>query len=301
MTGEGRAGLSCLLTGTLALAAAALGAPPPLSAQADSVAVNGVTLHYEARGSGEPLVLIHGWAVNRRYWDGTAELLARDYRVIRYDRRGYGESGGSPDPTADPADLEALLDHLGHARAHVLGHSAGSEVALTFAGRYPERVGGLILFGAGPPRGFQPAREGRDAFLAELARIARTDGMDSVRAVVRTMAAREFGGPQTPEVRAHAGRLLESWRGLEFLDPAPPSNLVEPVSASELDSVRAPTLVILGADEGSYVHLVADALAYGIPDARKVVVAGGGHTVNWVEPERFAAEVVRFLGRNGRE
>lgn len=276
----------------LLLAGSLFALPPGLWAQADSVSANGVTLVYEVQGNGEPLVLIHGWAVNRRYWDGTAELLARDYRVIRYDRRGYGESGGTPDPTADPADLEALLDALGHPRAHVLGHSAGAGVALTFAGRYPERVDRLILFGSGRLPGFAPAREG--AFFEELAGIARTQGMDSVRAAI-VKRAEERGGPRTPEVRERGRRLLESYRGLDLVDPAPPSGLVEPITVSELGSVRAPTLVVLGADEGPYLHLAAHALAYGIPDARKVVIPGGGHTVDWVEPERFVAEVLRFL------
>ena len=56
-----------------------------------TVEINGVDLVYEVEGEGPPLVLIHGWAVHRRYWDGAAELLARDFRVIRYDRRGFGQ------------------------------------------------------------------------------------------------------------------------------------------------------------------------------------------------------------------
>ena len=81
-------------------------------------------------------------------------------KVIRYDRRGFGESSGKPDFTADPADLKALLETLGHPRAHILGHSQGGGVALTFAVRYPEMVEGLILFGTGPPAGFGLALRG---------------------------------------------------------------------------------------------------------------------------------------------
>lgn len=264
-------------------------------APTDTITANGVPIVYEILGEGEPLVLVHGWAVHRGYWDGTAELLAREHRVIRYDRRGYGESGGRPDPTADPADLAALLDSLGIRRAHLMGHSAGSGTVRDFAGRFPDRVGGLVLFGAGPPADFQPGRRGMGEYFGEMARLARTDGIGAVREAVLEMAGREFGGPQTPEIQERSRRLIQAWQGWELLDPVPPSGMVDPVGAGELDLVDAPTLVILGEDEGPYVHLAADAYAYGIPDARKVVVPGGGHTVDWVEPERFAAEILRFL------
>jgi pimeloyl-ACP methyl ester carboxylesterase len=117
--------------------------------------VNGVTLQYEIEGSGKPLVLIHGWAVHRGFWDGDVGRFAPHYMVIRYDRRGFGASSGKPDLTADPADLKALLETLGHRRATIMGHSQGAAVALTFAVRYPEMVDALILYGAGPPAGFE--------------------------------------------------------------------------------------------------------------------------------------------------
>ena len=63
----------------------------------------------------------------------------------------------------------------------------------------------------------------------------------------------------------------------------------------ELQAVRAPTLVVHGQWEMPGFQIVADALTYGIPGARKVVIPGGGHIVNWTEPERFAAEILRFL------
>ncbi len=126
-----------------------------LQAQAAEVHVNGVTLQYEIEGSGKPLVLIHGWAVHRGFWDGDVGRFAPHYMVIRYDRRGFGASSGKPDLTADPADLKALLETLGHRRATIMGHSQGAAVALTFAVRYPEMVDALILYGAGPPAGFE--------------------------------------------------------------------------------------------------------------------------------------------------
>jgi pimeloyl-ACP methyl ester carboxylesterase len=239
-------------------------------------------------------VLVHGWAITRREFDGQAELLAPHYTVLRYDRRGYGESSGRPDITADPADLNALLDALGYSRVRLLGHSQGAEVVLTFAVRYPERVKALILFGAGPPNGFGLPFDGEDALpFAEWARIARAHGADSLKSAIAVIAAQQFEGRADVEQRARAE--LKSYTALDFIDPAPPSNLVEPVRIDELRKVRAPTLVLIGANEMPYFQIVADALTYGISGARKAVIPGGGHAVNWIQPKRFVAEILAFL------
>lgn len=236
-------------------------------ARAGTADVNGVSLRYEVEGSGKPLVLIHGWALSRRAWDGVAELLAPHYQVLRYDRRGFGESSGKPDFTADPADLKALLEKLGHPRAHVLGHSGGGGVALTFAVRYPEMVDALILYGAVPPGGFGLPWDGEDAFpFAEWEEIARTHGIDSLRETLAAGAAERTGRPDL----AQRYRLeLERYQGLDLIAPGSQSNLVEPVRIDDLRAVRAPTLVLIGEDEMAYFKIVADALTYGITGARK--------------------------------
>jgi pimeloyl-ACP methyl ester carboxylesterase len=282
------------LSSPLLLSGLLLTPPVILQGQTGIAEVNGVTLPYEITGSGKPLVLIHGWAVHRGYWDTDVEHLAHQYAVIRYDRRGFGEASGKPDLTADPADLKALLEALDIPRAHIMGHSQGTGVALTFALRYSEMVDGLVLFGAGPPEGFglPPGEEAPP--IPEWVVIGRTHGVDSLKALIGMWAARAFGD-RPDQMAAPAGALLEPYTGLDLIDPDPPLNLTEPARIEELHMVRAPTLVIHGQYEMPYFRVVADVLTYGIPNARKAVVPGGGHVVNWAEPERFAAEVLRFL------
>jgi pimeloyl-ACP methyl ester carboxylesterase len=265
-----------------------------LHGQTGTAAVNGVSLPYEITGSGNPLVLIHGWAVHRGFWDTDVERLAQQHTVIRYDRRGFGESTGKPDLTADPADLKAMLESLGYSRAHIMGHSQGAAVALTFAVRYPEMVDALVLFGAPPPAGFGLPPGGDGPPIAQWVAIGKAQGVDSLKMAIGAWAARQFGGAPD-EMMQRGGALLDSYTGLDLIDPDPPLNLVEPARADELQAVKAPTLVIHGQYEMPYFRVVAHALTYGIPGARKAVIPGGGHTVNWPEPERFAAEVLRFL------
>ncbi len=282
-----------VLSGLLLLAAL-LGPLQAAEARVAATQVNGVSLVYEIEGSGEPLVLIHGWAVHCGFWDGDVERFASRYTVIRYDRRGFGESSAKPDITADPADLKALLETLGYPRVHIMGHSQGAAAALTFAVRYPEMVDALILFGAGPPAGFDlPPGEDAPAF-EEWVALAREQGVDALKDAMSAWAAQHFG-ERSADVAERSRALLELYTGLDLIDPPPPSHLAEPARVDELGSVRAPTLVINGQHEMPGLRIVADVLTYGIPGARKVVIPGGGHIVNWTEPERFAAEVLRFL------
>ncbi len=286
--------VSAELSGLFFLSTLLLNPQATLHGQTGTAEVNGVSLPYEITGSGKPLVLIHGWAVHRGFWDTDVERLAHHYTVIRYDRRGFGEASGKPDLTADPADLKALLETLDIPRVHIMGHSQGAAVALTFALRYPEMVDALILFGAPPPAGFglPPGEDGPP--MAEWVAIGRAHGVDSLKAAIGAWAALRFGD-RPDQMMARAGALMEAYTGTDLIDPDPPSNLVEPARIDELGAVKAPTLVILGQHEMPFFRVVAEALTYGIPGARKAVIPGGGHTVNWPEPERFAAEVLRFL------
>src|SRR5215204_779282 len=151
-------------------------------AQGSVAAVNGENLYYEVSGNGTPLVLIHGWSLNLRMWDTQVAALSRRFRVIRYDRRGFGKSSGSEDITWDAADLDALLNHLGATKVHVLGMSQGARVALQFARSYPDRVSSLILHSAPPPDGFGLPWSGADRLrLDEWATIARERGLGEFR------------------------------------------------------------------------------------------------------------------------
>jgi pimeloyl-ACP methyl ester carboxylesterase len=107
-------------------------------------------------------------------------------------------------------------------------------------------------------------------------------------------AREHFGGP-IEGIEARAQALVAAYSGLDLLDPAPPTNLVQPAGVSDLGTVAAPTLVIHGDLEMSFIRAAADLLAEGIPGAQRVIVPGAGHVADWQQPERFAAAVLEFL------
>jgi pimeloyl-ACP methyl ester carboxylesterase len=95
-------------------------------------------------GSGEPVVLLHPGITDSTIWDRLGPLLG-EKRVVRYDRRGFGQSPVATEPFQAMADLVAVLDHLGAERAHLVGNSMGGETSLALAVTSPERIASMTL------------------------------------------------------------------------------------------------------------------------------------------------------------
>lgn len=271
--------------------------PAALTAQADTLRVEGdVPLHYELSGEGPPVVLLHGWTHDARVWRQVVPALERRFTVLRPDRRGWGRSGGHADVSRDPGDLDSLMSALGWSDAHVVGHSQGADAALRFAVAHPERIRSLVLYGSPQPAGFDLPWTGPDALPPppEMARIVREHGIDSLGAVIFASPLADGFEPGS-EGAELAGELWTANAERAFADPRPPSGATPRPSVDDLGAIAAPTLVLTGELEMPFFQLVADALAFGIPGAERVVVEGGGHAVHMQEPERWTAEIVRFL------
>lgn len=123
-----------------------------------ALSTDGTKIAYECVGDGDPLVLLHGFSDTRETWReaGYVERLTQRGRLsILIDGRGHGESGKPRDPGAysggkTAADVAAVLDTLGVAKADVMGHSLGGATAIAFAMHFPARVGALVVIGAHP-------------------------------------------------------------------------------------------------------------------------------------------------------
>ena len=261
------------------------------------LSANGALLYYEVEGDGPPLVLLHGWSLDRRMFDLQMPAFALEYRVIRVDRRGFGRSSDAEDLTWNAADLRAILDHLGIGRARVLGMSQGGFVALAFAIAYPDRVDRLVLHGSTPPLGFGVRWTGPDRFpVAEYRAIAREQGLEGFRrAWLAHPLMRIHQGAHEREARQLVEIMLADYRGGLLLQPVEPSGPLKGASFGDLANITAPALVLTGDEEIPYLRIVADALAYVLPNARRIVIRGGGHLVNLSAPERYTSAVLEFL------
>ncbi|WP_051276378.1 alpha/beta fold hydrolase [Desulfovirgula thermocuniculi] len=117
------------------------------------VNVNGKELHLiDWKGSGAPIICVHGLTANGRCWDALAERLAPEYRVIAYDLPGRGDSAKPAAGYGIPAhaeDILAMIKQLGLNRVNLVGHSLGAAIGCYFAARYPERLEKLVLIDGG--------------------------------------------------------------------------------------------------------------------------------------------------------
>ena len=267
-------------------------------AQSRSVSVGDAVIHYEITGEGAPLVLIHGWSQDLTIWDGQVRDFARNYRVIRYDRRGYGKSTGDSDQTADPDDLRILLDSLGVRAAYILGLSAGSRAALNFAVAFPDRVKGLVLYGQAPIPGFAPMPEGPTPVMI-FRDIAQKHGLDSAGKFVRAHPL-SWMPPGRPELKELLRAQWARYPGRDLLHPRPESGRVPPARLDQVGAIKAPTLVVSGDHELPLFLQVADTLVRRIPGARRVVINGGGHGAHFAQPAQFNAAVLSFLSEVDR-
>lgn len=255
--------------------------------------VNGTRLYYDVSGDGPPLVLVHGRGLDRRMWDDQLAPLAERFRVIRYDVRAHGRSalpGETPFRHAD--DLRALLDRLGVERADVVGLSMGGRIAVEFALLYPAMTDRLVLLDASLD-GFAFG----DAWNASFDAIAATGRSDGPAAANEQWLAHDLFAPaRASACRERLEKIARDSPGWIWAHSSPLIPFAPP-AIERLGEIRSPTLVIVGEHDLPDFHRVADALAAGIPAARKVVVPGAGHMSNMERPAEVNAELLVFLRR----
>jgi pimeloyl-ACP methyl ester carboxylesterase len=248
-------------------------------------------LAYEISGAGEPVVLIHGFSLDRHMWEPQVAVLGGRYRVIRYDLRGHGDSVAPLDqPYTGYGDLRDLLDSLGIARATLIGLSAGSELAINFAIAYPDRVTRLVLAspGLGGYRGtslpwMQPVIDAAMAGQAEQA--ARL----WVKTPLMRLVTEHDAEPAVTEMVMRNAGLWTSKRTEQPLTPP---------AIDRLATIRSPVLVVLGADDQPHIHDIARVIVAGVPDARVETLPGAAHLVNLDVPDAFNEVVRRFLAEH---
>ena len=251
-----------------------------------------VALKYTVDGPADAPVLVLGSSLGTtgELWSGQTPPLAQQFRVVRYDHRGHGESPVPTGPyTIDEigGDLIALLDHLGIERAHFAGISLGGMAAMWVASHAPERVDRLALL-------CTSARLGPPEMWANRAATVRTDGISAIAdAVVSRWVPAEFA-------RAHA-RVVTWLRTM--LVAQPPEGYAACCEAIEqmdllpdLPKICAPTLVVAGLADQATPPAHAQRIVAGIPGARLALAAGAAHLPHVSRPDLIVHLMLTFLG-----
>lgn len=256
--------------------------------------VNGTWLYYEEQGEGEPLALVHSGLADHTMWDAQVSAFARNYRVIRYDLRGFGRSDLPPGAFSMRADLADLLTSLNATPAHVVGLSLGGSTGLGFTIEYPDLVRSLVVAAPGL-LGQRPAGATRTAF-DEIESVESAGDLDRANELEVRLWVDGLGQPPTrvkPELRERILRLNRA-NLARSSDDALPVPLV-PSAMTRLAEIHVPTLVMVGELDLAESRAAATRLTEGIAGAKNLVVPNVAHLINLEDPEGFNRAVLEFL------
>ena len=236
--------------------------------------VNGIEMTYRVRGTGDPLVLLHGFGGCGLVWDPFIERLAQSYRLIIPDLRGHG---GSTNPVGTfthrqaASDVLALLDQLGHPRVRAMGISTGGMTLLHIATREPERVQAMVLIGA------------TSYFPEEARAIMRMVERDTSPPDRRMQRCLTRGESQSRMLRNQFARFQNSYDDMNFTAPF-------------LATIKARTLIVHGDRDEFFPVNIPVEMYRAVPRSELWIVPGGGHVPIFGPGEaEFVRVVLRFL------
>jgi 3-oxoadipate enol-lactonase len=247
----------------------------------------GGKIAYETCGSGEKaIVLLHDGILHSAAYDDVWPLLCQRFKVVRYDRRGYGATAAAATPFASVDDLAAVMKGAGIAHATLVGSSAGGGIAVDFALAHPDAVDGLVL--AGPwISGFKPSAGfiARGLKLAVLIKTGNIEGAVKDPYILTKSADAE---------RAKVVALLKA-NPQNLNNPSGKVERAGPEARPRLGDIDVPTLLLVGEVDIKDVFEQAQAVAAAAPGAKLETVRGTGHFMYLEKPRDFAERVERFL------
>jgi 3-oxoadipate enol-lactonase len=260
------------------------------------VKVDGVRLHYRIDGpdDGPPVVFLNALGTDLEMWDPQIPPFGSNYRVVRHDFRGQGESDSPPGPYTIELlgrDTLAFLDALDIERAFVCGSSTGGMVAQWLAALHPDRVRRAVFASTA-------ARIGSTRLWDDRAEAVTSGGMAAVaEQVIRRLVTDSFR-TRDPEAAEAVAATLKS---------CPPEGytaiclaLRDGDLADVVANIRSPSLIVVGADDVATPPADAQWLHEHIPGSELVMLDDASHLCNIEQPARFNEIVLEFLAMEDR-
>jgi pimeloyl-ACP methyl ester carboxylesterase len=264
-----------------------------------------IELYYEDHGSGSPVVLIHGWPLSGRSWEKQVPALVEaGYRVVTYDRRGFGKSSqpfGGYDYDTFAADLNALLTHLELRDATLVGFSMGGGEVARYIGRYgSDPVAKAVLAAAVPPYLYQ-SDDNPEGGLDDATIQQFKDGVRGDRiAFLDGFTTDFFTAGDRSDLISEPSRLYHR----EIAAFASPKGTLDCIDAfgrtdfrEDLAKIDVPTLVIHGDSDGIVPFEVSGKRSHEtLTDSSLVLIEGAPHGFNATHAEQFNRALLDFLG-----
>ncbi|MGA2810618.1 MAG: alpha/beta hydrolase [Candidatus Acidiferrum sp.] len=261
-------------------------------------------MYFVARGSGYPVLFIHGIPTSGQLWSGVVDRLAKRFTCHAVDLPGLGKTPKAGHGLAQLATLAESLEHLRTAQKiekwHVVGHDAGSAIAVQYAHQFPQRVERLALLSPSlfpELKPFHLFRVIRCPIVGEVLaplvnflfwRVAMRYALGEKRAALASVV-KDFSAPFSGTSGA--------WRLMDIMRFGKPGEVLDAIPAM-LPQLAMPTLIVHGAHDPAVPRSFAERAGTSIPNAR-VVVVDAGHFIPLNNPGVVAAELLRFFHGSG--
>lgn len=256
-----------------------------------------MALHAEVAGEGPAVALVHEGIGDSRMWDPQWEPWSRSFRLLRVDLRGFGRSPLPPEKFSNARDLIAALDEHGFERAALVGGSLGGRVVLEVAVARPDLVSALVLVAPGLP-GHEWSEEVRASWEEEEAAYEARDVDRAVEVNLRVWVDGPGRRPEDvdPGLRARVAEMQRRAFELQFeVGDDAEEELLVPELAERLGEVGVPTLLVVGEEDLSDLHVIARRIAGAIAGARLETIPDTAHVPNMERPREFDELVLPFL------
>ena len=287
------------------VSAAALTVGAQSAPQTRQLRANGTDLAYVDQGSGAPIVFVHGAVADLRFWEPQRDAIAKQHRFVAYTFRYHGtgpwtDDGKQYSPATHAADLGALLGGLKSGPVHLVGLSYGGLVAALVAVKQPELIRTLTLaepalFGllADLPEGKPALESWMKGSVPMQAALKKGDAVEATRLLSGLVNGEP---PENFEKLPPALRqlLLDNSRTLPLLFAAPP----ESVTCDALRTVKAPTLVIRGANTPLIFSKTSEVVARCIAGSESIAIPDASHAMSYQNPAAFNQALLRFVRKH---
>ena len=254
--------------------------------------VDGDRLYYEMAGTGdETIVLIHDGIVHSIIWDNQFETFSKKFKVVRYDRRGYGHSSKPEKNYSNIEDLYRVLTFLNIDKAILAGISSGGRLVMDFTIAHPEKVSKIILVGAvveGFPWSNHAQTRGGRLTAAHYA-----DNKKLLEYFIREDPY--ILATKNKDKKERLWTLVQNYSLNMDISKAMLQIKPEKKTIDYLNEIKIPALIVIGEFDIPDVLIHAGVIESGIPNAQRVLILNAGHLVPYEQPEKFNKQFMRFI------
>lgn len=258
---------------------------------------NNGNISYIDQGEGNPIVLIHGFGLDKRQWDlQTAALVKTNHRTITYDMRGFGKSDIPTGTYSHEDDLKALLKHLKVEKVHLVGSSFGAVPAMRFAIKYPEKTRALTLLA--PSLGSDVIDES-----SPFNRYEELAGKGNLRQLEKEMLTHKsmLSLQQHPKALVATSTMIKNYLqktgGWHFMHKDP-STVVKNTLIQQMNKISCATQILIGQEDYEFSKNVARIVFEHISNAQLHQIEKAGHLINLEHPQIVNEIIINFDKKN---